>query len=219
MDVDTAFQAAISAERASTQGLQRKEAELKEAKKVLKEAKQDQSRAEETLMEADDSETEAAQVALDEANKVVSEALGEVSTLLRGVKVLKQAAMAARSGNVWKKAYEAVVDARLAVVKEELLARFEDWSLPEDLDSARGSLESLCNEFFETPASAPEPMIPISPLDLGSRSTTTQFINTAVLAQSEPTDMEMESTARTLRAKDGIADRLLSKNLNSEHAL
>lgn len=216
MDVDTAFNAAMAAQRASTQGLIRKEAELKEAKKALAEARNEQSQMQERVMEADEEEEEAARVALDEANNVVTEALGEVSALLKGVKVLRRAAEAARSGDVWKNAYMAVVDAKLADLKDELMARFGGWTVPEDLETARGSLESLCDQYFQP---GPEPMVPMTALDLGTTSTTTQFINTAVLAQSEPTDMEMEQTAQTLRAKDGIAERLLSKNLNRENAL
>lgn len=226
MDADTAFQAALTAERAGAQGLQRKEAEFKEAKNALKEAKAERSQAEDVLEEAAENDREAAQVAVDNANTAVSEALREVSTLRMGLNVMREAAAAAQDGGLWKRAYEAVVEERLAGLREELLGRFENWTLPEDLDTARGSLEALCaddpppEETEQSMEVAQEPMVSFNSLGLALLESGSQFTEPEVMAMAEPTDMEMEQRAQTQRVNDGIVARFGNRGVrNTENAL
>ena len=205
MDVDTAITAALRATRANSSELHESEDKLKAARKELKALRERRNQVEASMEEG----TLEDPAELDVANKTLTNKLAEVSGLSRSIRILREAAEAARSGQVWKAAFEAIVNERLEKQRAEWLKRFTDWTLPEDLDTARGSLEALLDD------GTPEERTPL-PIPVPATRIDEQMVP---MVMDPPSPAEIAEMVGENRKRDGLAERLSSFTSRSEHGL
>lgn len=196
MDTASAIQAALVAHKASTTNLQRVTAERAEVKKALDAAMRERSEKELELAMCDEGDSfseEALQAAVDEATQQVAETLRAYRKLTLSYKTTKAAAEQAENGNVWQTAFAVAVDEHLAGLREQMLARFDGWTVPETLDA--DALEADFRSMIRGPPAVPPPLVPIAPDEV----------------PVEPTvDMDIATTTESLRLRRGLNARHLS---------